>query len=490
MKYISTRGKAISLTSAEAILQGQAEDGGLLVPESIPTVNKEFIESLISKKYEDKTVDILKLFLTDYSEEELHECAELAYNYFDLHDRVRLAIENGVKAILELWHGPTSAFKDMALQMLPQLMSKALTKTNEKSEIMILTATSGDTGKAALAGFADVPNINITVFYPAEGVSEIQKLQMVTQVGNNVKVIGIEGNFDDCQRAVKEIFIDEEVKQKLAEKNIKLSSANSINWGRLAPQIVYYFAAYAELINNEEIKNGDEINVAVPTGNFGDILAAYYAKRMGLPINKLICASNRNNILTDFFKTGIYDKNRKFYKTISPSMDILISSNLERLLYHETDDTDYVKSMMEKLNSKGKYEIKKDLKKKLQKLFYADYATDDETKAMIKQMFENMNYLVDTHTAVALSVMEKYKKNTADTRKFIVASTASAFKFAPSVLQALDHSTENLNEFEMLKELNKITNVEIPIGLANLKSAKILHERVCSPSEIKSLILE
>ena len=349
--------------SAEAILKGLADDGGLLVPEEIPTLTMDEIKSLVEMRYESRVVDILSRFLTDYSLDELNECSELAYNWFDIPSKVPLVIfndnqketkkskskDNLLTAILELWHGPTSAFKDMALQILPQLMRVALKKTGEKKEILILVATSGDTGKAALAGFADVPQTKVMVFYPDGGVSKVQRLQMVTQKGNNVNVTAVRGNFDDCQNGVKKIFSDEKINEQLNEANVKLSSANSINWGRLVPQIVYYFSGYVNLIANKQIKAGDTINVTVPTGNFGNILAAYYAKRMGLPIGRLICASNINNVLTDFFQTGVYDRNRSFFKTISPSMDILISSNLERLLYHETNDPEYVSKLMSEL---------------------------------------------------------------------------------------------------------------------------------------------
>ena len=504
MKYISTRNKSSeALTSAEAILQGLASDGGLLVPETIPKIKIKDIKALVNMRYEDRAVEILKLFLTDYTIDELKECAELAYDWFDIHDRTRLAImsdkpadakkieanKNNVRAILELWHGPTSAFKDMALQMLPQLMRVALKKTGETHDILILVATSGDTGKAALAGFADVPQTKIMVFYPDGGVSKIQRLQMVTQKGKNVNVTALRGNFDDCQNGVKKIFSDDEIAKKLESANVKLSSANSINWGRLVPQIVYYFSAYADLIDNEEINNGDLVNITVPTGNFGNILAAYYAKCMGLPVNKLICASNINNILTDFFNTGIYDRNRSFFKSISPSMDILISSNLERLLYHESGDPEYVKELMTQLNTTGRYEISADLKKKLSKIFYADYTGENETKETISHMLKDMNYLIDTHTAVALSVANKYIQSTKDTKPMIIASTASAYKFAPAVLSAIGEDISKLDEFAQLDKLNKISGVAIPQGLAGLKTAEVIHSDVCDSAEMAEKVL-
>ena len=365
MKYISTRSKIKPVNSADAILQGLAPDGGLFVPETIPKIKLEEIEKLVNMRYVPRAVEILKRFLTDFTEDELFECAELAYNWFDTPGKVPLSIlvqdPQNPKfpiGVAELWHGPTSAFKDLALQILPRLMSYALKKTGETKQILILVATSGDTGKAALAGFADVPQTKIMVFYPNGGVSKIQRLQMVTQVGGNVNVTAVNGNFDDAQNGVKKIFGDEKIREQLAASNIKLSSANSINWGRLVPQIVYYFSSYAEFIKAKQLNLGDPVNIIVPTGNFGNILAAYYAKRMGLPVNKLVCASNVNNVLTEFFRDGVYNRNREFHKTITPSMDILISSNLERLLYHEAGHTDQVKRFMTQLNTTGKYKIK------------------------------------------------------------------------------------------------------------------------------------
>ena len=504
MKYISTRSKNFEgLTSAEAILKGLAPDGGLFVPEKIPYLSNKEIKNLIDKSYEKRAVDILSRFLTDYTSDELNECAELAYDWFDIHDRVRLAImsdkpekakkikanQNNVTAFLELWHGPTSAFKDMALQILPQLMRVALKKTGESHEILILVATSGDTGKAALAGFADVPQTKIMVFYPDGGVSKIQRLQMVTQRGDNVNVTALKGNFDDCQNGVKKIFSDPQIAEELDKTNVKLSSANSINWGRLVPQIVYYFAAYVDLVIAKEINFGDIVNVTVPTGNFGNILAAYYAKKMGLPIGKLICASNINNILTDFFNTGVYDRNRSFFKTISPSMDILISSNLERLLYHETNDPDYIKKIMDELNTNGRYEISSDLKKKLNKIFYADYAGEEEARSFIATMLKDKNYLIDTHTAVALAVANKYVKTTKDSKPMIIASTASAFKFAPAVLTSINEDISNLDEFAQLNRLQAISKIDIPRNLASLKTAEVLHNDVCESSEMAEKVL-
>lgn len=498
MKYISTRSKIAPLNSAEVILKGIADDGGLFVPETIPKVTLDEIKSLIEKNYCGRAVAILKKFLTDYTEDELAEAAEVAYDWFDVPSKVPLTIlisdeqhKDSPVGIMELYHGNTAAFKDLALQLLPQLMSKALKKVGETKEILILVATSGDTGKAALAGFADVPQTKIMVFYPAEGVSKIQKLQMVTQAGKNVNVTAVRGNFDDCQNGVKNIFASENIRADLEKSNVKLSSANSINWGRLVPQICYYFASYAEFIKSGAIKLGAEVNVAVPTGNFGNILAAYYAKRMGLPVKKLICASNINHILTDFFQTGVYDRNRDFYKTITPSMDILISSNLERLLYHETNgDTKRVKNFMQELNSTGKYKIDSSLKKKLDKIFYADYATEEETLAIIKEVFDNYKYLVDTHTGVALSVLGKYRRNTKDMSPVMVAATASPFKFTGAVLKALGENVEGVDDLAQLDKLSALTSKAVPKNLAALGTAKILHENICTKDEMAEQVLK
>lgn len=498
MKYISTRSKKFTpINSAEAILQGIASDGGLFVPETIPKITLEEIQTLVSKNYCQRAVAVLRKFLTDYSDDELNECAELAYDWFDAPAKVPIMIliqdeqhRDSPVAVIELWHGPTSAFKDVALQMLPQLMTRALKKVGETKEILILVATSGDTGKAALAGFADVPQTKIMVFYPADGVSKIQKLQMVTQAGKNVNVTAVRGNFDDCQNGVKKIFADETIRAELEKSNVKLSSANSINWGRLVPQICYYVASYAEFVSSGSIKLGDTVNVAVPTGNFGNILAAYYAKKMGVPIKNLICASNINHILTDFFRTGTYDRNRDFYKTITPSMDILISSNLERLLYHETNgDAQRVKAFMQELSETGKYKISSQLKSRLDKIFFADYATEEETSALIKEIFGNYKYIVDTHTAVAMVVTGKYRRTTRDMSPVMLASTASPFKFTGAVLAALGAPTDNLDDFAQLDKLSLLTNKAVPKNLAALSTAKILHENICDTNEMAQQVL-
>ncbi len=497
LKYTSTRSKIEPITSAKAILQGLSNDGGLFVPEEIPKMSLEEIKNLLPLEYEQRAVATLRKFLTDFTETELTECAQVAYDWFDDASKVPMSIlVHDIKnptaqvGVLELWHGPTSAFKDMALQMLPQLMTKAMKKVSEKHNILILTATSGDTGKAALAGFADVPQIKIMVFYPDGGVSKIQRLQMVTQTGKNVKVVAVRGNFDDTQTGVKKIFSNENIRAELEKKNVKLSSANSINWGRLAPQIVYYFSGYADFVKNNVIKLGEEVNIAVPTGNFGNILAAYYAKRMGLPVKKIICASNINHVLTDFFKTGVYNRNLTFHKTISPSMDILISSNLERLLYHETGgDFQRVNQFMQELSKTGKYKIDSALKQKLNNIFYATYATEEETLSLIKEVFGNYKYLVDTHTAVALSAVGKYRRETKDLTPILVASTASPFKFTNAVLNALGENVADVDDLKQLNKLNALTDKPIPKNLASLANAEILHTEICNCEDMPAEVL-
>ncbi len=498
MKYISTRSKITPIDSAEAILRGLAEDGGLFVPEKIPKVTLEEIGELKDKNYEQRAAWLLEKFLTDYTADELGECAELAYNWFDVSARVPVAIliqdpKNPIAPVgeMELWHGPTSAFKDIALQMLPHLMRIALKKVGETKKILILVATSGDTGKAALAGFADVPQTKVMVFYPDGGVSKIQRLQMVTQVGDNVNVTAVRGNFDDCQNGVKKIFGDEKIRDELDKLGVKLSSANSINWGRLVPQIVYYFAGYVELIKSKQIKLGDKINVSVPTGNFGNILAAYYAMRMGLPVKKLICASNKNDVLTEFFRTGVYNRNRKFFKTITPSMDILISSNLERLLYHETNgDFKTVARYMSELATLGKYKIDRKLKDRLDKIFQAEVVTEEETLDFIRKIRDSFGYVMDTHSAVAIAALSKYRGRTKDLSPVLSASTASPYKFTNAVLQAIGESTDGVDDLKQLDLLNRLTNVKIPKNLAALSTAKILHEDVCDKDEMSERVLQ
>ncbi len=472
MLYTSTRDKSVKISSAQAIAQGISKDGGLFVPTEIPVIDKQFIDSLVGLDYISRAKKVLSLYLTDYTEEEIAYCVEGAYKDGKFSsEKVSpiKQIKDGAN-ILELWRGPTCAFKDMALQLLPYLLTTAAGKTVKDKTIVILVATSGDTGKAALEGFKDVPGTKIMVFYPDDGVSPMQKLQMTTQAGENVCVSAIKGNFDDAQNGVKKIFTDAAVKARLEENGMMFSSANSINWGRLVPQIVYYISAYCDLIENGTIKNSDEINVVVPTGNFGNILAAYYAKRMGIPIKKLICASNANNVLTDFLKTGVYDRNRSFYTTTSPSMDILISSNLERLLYHLTDESDEaVRKWMGELSSEGKYEVCDKVKGLLGELFDAGCCDDEETAATIKATYQD-GYLCDTHTAVAVKVYNDYKASTGDMTPTVIASTANPYKFSAAVLKAVKGEVPaDADEFEQVELLRQLTGEPCPQQLASLK---------------------
>ena len=488
MDYFSTRGEAEQVSSATAILKGLASDGGLFVPDSFPHLTIGEIEALVPLSYEERAVRILRLFLTDYTEDELRGCVERAYGRtFD--DVRRAPVRTvGDLEVLELWHGPTSAFKDMALQLLPQLMSTARKKTGEQDTIFILVATSGDTGKAALEGFADAEGIRIMVFYPDGGVSPVQRLQMVTQTGANVSVVAVRGNFDDAQRGVKEIFGDAAMAEELAALRTKLSSANSINWGRLVPQIVYYFSAYADLLRERKIMAGDAVNFTVPTGNFGNILAGYYAKRMGLPVGKLVCASNANNVLTDFLQTGIYDRQRDFYQTLSPSMDILISSNLERLLYHLTEDTAQVAAWMTELAASGKYDASR-LLPALRENFWAAFADDAATEGEIRAVYERTSYTLDTHTAVAYRAAEDYRRATGDTRPMVVLSTASPYKFGASVLHALGEDTAGLDEFAQMARLKTRSGMEVPARLAALREASVLHKRICEKNDMCTEVL-
>lgn len=493
MHYQSTRNNKISVSSAEAIKTGLSQEGGLFVPESFPVVTLDEIQALADKNYHECAFFVLSKFLTDFTEEELKYCIGQAYTKqkFETDSIAPVYQLNDSTYFLELWHGPTCAFKDMALQILPYLLTTSMKKTKEDKEIVILVATSGDTGKAALEGFKDVPGTRIVVFYPDNGVSEIQKLQMVTQEGNNVGVAAVKGNFDDAQNGVKKIFTDNVYKELLADNQFKLSSANSINWGRLVPQIVYYFSAYASLLKNNEIQLGDKINVVVPTGNFGNILAAYYAKKMGLPIAKFICASNENNVLTDFIKTGKYNKNRNFHTTISPSMDILISSNLERFLYDLTGNDDHqIEEWMKQLNTEGEYEISDAVKQVLQNQFWADCCNDNETMQTIKACSEQYGYVVDTHTAVAKCVYDKYVEQTGDQTKTIIASTASPFKFNQSVLIALDghKSVAGKDEFTLLETLSEKSRMHIPQSLYELKDKPVIFDLVCSKNQMQQVV--
>lgn len=485
--YKSTRGSQKQVTASAAILNGLAEDGGLYMPCSIPKLDKSMRE-ISGLSYQETAYEVMKKFLTDYTEEELRECIRKAYDdKFDTEVIAPLVKAEGAY-YLELFHGPTIAFKDMALSILPHLMTTAARKNHVKNEIVILTATSGDTGKAALAGFADVPGTRIVVFYPKDGVSPIQKLQMVTQKGSNVKVIGIEGNFDDAQSGVKRIFGDEQLREELDRAGFQLSSANSINIGRLVPQIVYYVYAYGKLLAEGELKEGEKVNVTVPTGNFGNILAAYLAKNMGVPIDKLICASNDNKVLYDFFSTGTYDKNREFILTTSPSMDILISSNLERLIYRISgEDAQKNKSLMEALSQKGVYTITDEMKEGL-KDFYGNYADEAQAGAQLKKVWEDTGYVVDPHTAVASAVYQKYRKDTGDAKKNVIASTASPYKFAGSVMKALGRDTEGKDDFSLCRELSDLSGTPVPEAVKQLEGAQILHQDVCLPSEMKAAV--
>lgn len=492
MYYKSTRNSTLNLQSAQAITTGISPEGGLFVPESLPMLAKADIEGLVNLSYADRAKYVFSLFLTDFSREEITHCVDSAYNdtSFDSDGIAQIARISDDTYMLELWHGPTCAFKDMALQILPYLMTASAEKCGDNKRICILVATSGDTGKAALEGFKDVDGTSILVFYPEDGVSDIQKRQMTTQEGENVGVCAIKGNFDDAQSGVKAIFADSELAKRLSNKNVMLSSANSINWGRLAPQIIYYISTYAELIAQGEITMGEQINFAVPTGNFGNILAAYYAKKMGLPIAKLICASNANNILTDFITTGIYDRNRSFHTTISPSMDILISSNLERLLYDLCGNDDaQIRSWFESLSNSGKYEVSQSVKDGLKEHFVAGYCSDNDTKSTIKNIFDKYGYLCDTHTAVAVKVYEEYKQATGDKTKTVVVSTASPYKFAPSVLEALKGKSDNsADEFELLERLESASLTQAPIQLKGLKGREVRFSTTIDKNEMKAHI--
>ena len=490
MNYISTRDKNLKLDSAEAIKKGLSDDGGLFVPSVIPTLKKSEISKMVSMSYIERANFILAKYLTDFTDEEISACTKGAYGgrKFSSSKVAPIKKLDDSRYILELWHGPTCAFKDMALQILPRFMSTAMKKTGEKKEIVILVATSGDTGKAALEGFKNVKGTKIIVFYPGDGVSDIQKLQMITQEGDNVFVSGIEGNFDDAQNGVKKIFTDEKYAKALFDSGFSLSSANSINWGRLVPQIVYYISAYCDMVESGDIENGDKINVCVPTGNFGNILAAYYAKKMGLPISKLICASNQNNVLTDFIKTGEYDKNREFFKTVSPSMDILISSNLERLLFDICDNDDKkVKTMMNKLTKNGSYKLTKALYKKVTDNFWGGFCDDYFTKERIWKTEKEYGYTIDTHTAVAIDVYDQYVTETGDTTKTVIASTASPYKFNQAVLSALGENP-NGDDFELINRLYERCKMKIPKSLAELEKKEKRFEGVIDKKDMKNFV--
>jgi len=485
--YSSTRGKGNPVKASQAILKGLSEDGGLFVPDHIPALDKS-LKELAAMDYKQVAYEVMKLYLTDFTEEELKTCIERAYDEkFDTEVIAPLVEAKGAY-YLELFHGSTIAFKDMALSILPHFMITAAKKNQIQNEIVILTATSGDTGKAALAGFAGVKGTRIIVFYPKNGVSPIQEKQMVTQKGDNTMVVGIHGNFDDAQTGVKKLFADKELAAQMDLKGFQFSSANSINIGRLVPQICYYVYAYAKLLAEGQITEGEKINVVVPTGNFGNILAAFYAKNMGLPIAKLICASNDNKVLYDFFRTGTYDRNREFVLTSSPSMDILISSNLERLIYRIAgNDAEKNKELMAALSSQGNYEITEEMKKGLSD-FYGNYATEEETAAEIRRVYESCGYVLDTHTAVASAVYQKYLEETKDGKKTVIASTASPFKFTRSVMNAIDNKYDAMGDFELVDELSRIANVAVPKAIEEIRTAPVVHDTQCDVDQMKDTV--
>ncbi len=491
MDYISTRDSACRVSAAQAIVSGLSPDGGLFLPESLPQFTHSDMEAMSHQDYVGCATEVLSRFLTDFTREELHEYISKAYApaKFPPREVAPVVQLDEQAAILELFHGPTCAFKDFALQLLPYLLTASLKKTGEDKTVVILVATSGDTGKAALEGFADVPGTRICVFYPDGGTSNIQRLQMTTQEGGNVMVFAAKGNFDDAQNGVKRIFTDQPFAQELAGRGYLLSSANSINWGRLAPQIAYYFTAYLSQVKSGKVKLGDPINIVVPTGNFGNILAAYFAKQCGLPVSRLICASNRNNVLTDFITTGTYDRNRAFYLTSSPSMDILISSNLERLLYLLCGRDDAkVRGYMEQLSTAGNYTVENQLLERLQAEFSAGCADDLQTAACIGRIYREKGYLCDTHTAVAVEVYHNYREKTGDLTPTVIASTASPFKFAGSVLPAAFEVEPQGDEFELLSQLEDKSGMRAPAALAGLRQKTERFTRVIEPSDMKQAV--
>ncbi len=492
MKYFSTRDTSLKLSSAEAIVKGLSNDGGLFCPESIPKLTDEDKTFLLNASYQQRAAFVLGKFLTDFSEDELNEFSEKAYSSekFDASDVAPVHMLDKKLGILELWHGPTCAFKDMALQVLPYLLSASLKKTGEKRLACILVATSGDTGKAALEGFSDVEGTKIAVFYPKDGVSRIQERQMTTQKGDNVYVSSVVGNFDDVQSAMKTIFSDEEIRAKASGNGCIFSSANSINWGRAVPQIAYYVSGYFDLLKSGAITENEEINVCVPTGNFGNILAAFYAREMGVPIKKFICASNANNVLTDFFETGKYDKCREFFVTNSPAMDILISSNLERLIFNLSGNDDKtVKKYMSKLSSNGAYTVSSEIFEKISALFCGGCCSEEDTLKTISEIFSEHNYLIDTHTAVAVNVYKKYVKQSGDDAVTLLASTASPFKFADSVLSALGIDISSGGE-ELLEILSKTTRNKIPAPLASIFEKEERFVNTASREDLPEMVVK
>ena len=493
MYYKSTRDSAVKVTSAQAIAQGISAEGGLFVPESIPSITMDDVKKLGAMSYSERATFVFSKFLTDFDEAEIRYCTENAYSVknFDTENIAEIAHLFDGTYMLELWHGPTCAFKDMASQILPYPLTVSTKKIKLDKKVVILVATSGDTGKAALEGFKDVEGTQILVFYPEDGVSAMQKKQMTTQDGNNVGVCAIKGNFDDAQNGVKKIFTSDEMKKALADNGMMFSSANSINWGRLAPQIIYYVSTYAQLLADGEISEGEKINIVVPTGNFGNILAAYYAKKMGIPVNKLICASNSNNVLTDFINTGVYDRNRKFYTTISPSMDILISSNLERLLYILCGENDaQIREWFGKLAECGRYEVTPEVKKALSEEFCAGFCDDAATEETIKKIYDKYSYTCDTHTAVAVKVYSDYREKTGDKTKTVIASTASPYKFNTAVLQALGADIKTDDEFEKVDILAQMSKMPVPKSLAELKGKEVRFKGSVDKDEMKDYVLK
>ncbi|MDD3931383.1 MAG: threonine synthase [Eubacteriales bacterium] len=499
MQYISTRGLCEPVHSAEAIRTGLAPDGGLYVPDQIPQVSLDDIVAMSQKTYAERALSILSLYLTDYDVQELSEAIDTIYGDHEEESRfqpepaplVQLNQYNEQEYILELWHGPSAAFKDLALQLLPYLMTTANNKSDHTRRPCVLTATSGDTGKATLEGFRDIPGTQAIVFYPNDGISDMQKLQMITQEGDNCHVVAIEGTFDDAQRAVKQLFMDEELSEQLKKENFYLTSANSINWGRLVPQIVYYFSAYADLLRLNRIEPGENINFVVPTGNFGNILAGWYAFRMGLPINKLICASNRNNILSDFIRNGHYDKRRPFYKTNAPSMDILISSNLERLLFELTDRSgEIVREHMRDLAEQGHYQIDAPMLKRLQSLFVGGFADDKGTLRMIREVYDRCDHVIDTHTAVGFNVYGRYRLRSNDEAKTVFVSTASPFKFPEAVSDALfGKGYANGRSLDtLLDELAAESGLTLPVSLQQLSSKQVNHHLIIPIEQIRETV--
>ena len=487
--YKSTRGKEQAVTASMAILKGLSEDGGLFVPERIPQLDVP-MDKLAQMTYQETAYEVMSRFLTDFTEEELKNCISKAYDSkFDT-EKIAPLHEACGAYFLELFHGATIAFKDMALSILPHLMTTAAKKNHVKNEIVILTATSGDTGKAAMAGFADVPGTKIIVFYPKHGVSPIQEKQMVTQKGANTYVVGITGNFDDAKTAVKKMFNDHEMAAELDQAGFQFSSANSINIGRLVPQIVYYVYAYATLVRDGKIKDGQEINVVVPTGNFGNILAAYYAKQMGLPIHKLICAYNENRVLYDFFRTGTYDRKRDFILTTSPSMDILISSNLERLIYRLTgENAEKCAELMKSLSEGGEYTITEEMKAQLGD-FYGNFCSEEETANTISEIYKDSNYVIDTHTAVAAGVYKKYVSETDDHLPTVIASTASPYKFTRSVMDALGEDHKDLDDFGLVDALSALSKVPVPRAVEEIRTAPVLHDKVVDAVDMPAAVKE